>query len=86
MSFDKVTSVRACVRDQCAVSCATQVKLKLWSAEVCGAATTTPPPPAGKSGCSFAPGRDRGPTPTAAAALCLLLLLGRGRRRPQRRG
>jgi hypothetical protein len=75
MTFDKVRSVRACVREQCAASCATQVMLKLWSADVCAA------PPAPKAGCSI--GSDNQATCTAAACLGLLavLILGWIRRR-----
>ena len=88
MSFDKVTSVRGCVREVCAASCATQVMLKLWSADVCGASATKPPPgpPAAKSGCSA--GSDRQPRLTPAGCLGLLGVLAlswiRRRSRPRR--
>lgn len=86
MTFDKVTSVRACVRELCGASCATQVMLKLWSAAVCGAPAVTPPPPppTPKSGCSVA--LDSQARSAAAAGLGLfgVLFLGWIRRRSPR--
>ena len=71
------------VREQCAASCATQVMLKPWSADVCAAApAVTPlPPPAPKAGCSV--GGERQVMFKGAACLGLLavLVLGWLRRR-----
>jgi hypothetical protein len=60
LTFNQVKAVRACVQAACAVSCDTQVSLKVWSADVCsaGKAVTPPPPlqPVGRAGCTLTSG------------------------------
>jgi hypothetical protein len=59
MRFQDVRAIKECVRSACQDSCATEVSLSLWSADVCTATTPPVAPQPGGCGCRLGAGEGR---------------------------